>query len=216
MPTMKDIAKEAEVSLGTVSNVLNEKGNVSLKKIRKVQDAIQKLGYQKNAQAGFLKKGNTNKIAVILPNIRSIKYQSLYEELEYVFYQEGYQLNLYLTCGIPEKEKELINLISSENYFSLIVVSCLDDGKYYETVFKDNVDKIIFVYNKLKNVKYFFDLNYVEIGKKLAEDLIDKNIRKVGVFELLSKVEKQSIYHFITGYLKKNKPEADIKLIKYD
>ncbi|TNH03588.1 LacI family transcriptional regulator, partial [Pasteurellaceae bacterium Phil31] len=85
MPTMKDIAKEAEVSLGTVSNVLNEKGNVSLKKIRKVQDAIQKLGYRKNAQAGFLKKGNTNKIAVILPNIRSIKYQSLYEELEYVF-----------------------------------------------------------------------------------------------------------------------------------
>ncbi|TNH14286.1 LacI family transcriptional regulator, partial [Testudinibacter sp. TR-2022] len=146
MPTMKDIAKEAEVSLGTVSNVLNEKGNVSLKKIRKVQDAIQKLGYRKNAQAGFLKKGNTNKIAVILPNIRSIKYQSLYEELEYVFYQEGYRLNLYLTCGIPEKEKELINLISSENYFSLIVVSCLDDGKYYETIFKGNIDKIIFVY----------------------------------------------------------------------
>ena len=55
MATIKDIAKEAGVSLGTVSNVLNKKHNVSLEKINLVNDAIKKLGYQKNIQASFLK-----------------------------------------------------------------------------------------------------------------------------------------------------------------
>ncbi|HDL4078900.1 TPA: LacI family DNA-binding transcriptional regulator, partial [Mannheimia haemolytica] len=53
--TMKDIAKEANVSLGTVSNVLNGKSNVSLAKIEKVQAAVEKLGYRKNIQASTLK-----------------------------------------------------------------------------------------------------------------------------------------------------------------
>ena len=46
MATIKDIAKLAGVSHGTVSNVLNDRGNVSVKKIKLVEQAIQRLGYQ--------------------------------------------------------------------------------------------------------------------------------------------------------------------------
>lgn len=51
MPTMKDIAKEAGVSHGTVSNVLNKTGKVSIEKIKLVEAAAKKLGYVPNAQA---------------------------------------------------------------------------------------------------------------------------------------------------------------------
>lgn len=50
MPTMKDIAKEAGVSHGTVSNVLNKTGKVSIEKIKLVEAAAKKLGYVPNAQ----------------------------------------------------------------------------------------------------------------------------------------------------------------------
>ena len=43
MPTMKDIAKEAGVSHGTVSNVLNKTGKVSIEKIKLVEAAAKKL-----------------------------------------------------------------------------------------------------------------------------------------------------------------------------
>ncbi|RJK68100.1 hypothetical protein CMV60_05555 [Serratia marcescens] len=46
MPTIKDIAKLAGVSHGTVSNVLNGRGNVSVKKINAVMDAARQLDYK--------------------------------------------------------------------------------------------------------------------------------------------------------------------------
>ena len=45
MATIKDIAKKAGVAQGTVSNVLNGKGNVSSDKIRRVMEAARQLGY---------------------------------------------------------------------------------------------------------------------------------------------------------------------------
>ena len=51
MATILDVAKLAGVSQGTVSNVLNGKGNVSSEKIRIVEEAAQKRGYTITAQA---------------------------------------------------------------------------------------------------------------------------------------------------------------------
>ncbi|MCT8622656.1 LacI family DNA-binding transcriptional regulator, partial [Glaesserella parasuis] len=77
--TIKDLAKEAGVLYVRFLNVLNGKSGVSLDKIEKVQRAIEKLVYQRNMQAAQLKRGVSNKIEIILPNIIDVKYSSLYE-----------------------------------------------------------------------------------------------------------------------------------------
>lgn len=56
MPTIKDIAKEAGVAQGTVSNVLNGRGNVSSDKIILVEQACAKLGYTMNQRAKTLRQ----------------------------------------------------------------------------------------------------------------------------------------------------------------
>mgnify|MGYP002509161236 CR=1 FL=1 len=73
MPTIKDIAREAGVSHGTVSNVLNKTGKVSIEKIRLVEEAAKRLGYVPNAQAQALRQGTPDAIAVILPVIGAEK-----------------------------------------------------------------------------------------------------------------------------------------------
>ena len=70
MPTIKDIAREAGVSHGTVSNVINGRGNVSVEKIRLVWQAAEKLGYKVNAKAQSLRLGKDRAIAVMLPGDR--------------------------------------------------------------------------------------------------------------------------------------------------
>jgi DNA-binding LacI/PurR family transcriptional regulator len=67
MATIKDIAKLAGVSQGTVSNVLNGKGIVSSKKILLVEEAARTLGYTINQKAKLLRKGSSKTIALILP-----------------------------------------------------------------------------------------------------------------------------------------------------
>ena len=61
MPTIKDIAREAGVSHGTVSNVINGRGNVSVEKIRLVWQAAEKLGYKVNGPKSAAGKGPGNR-----------------------------------------------------------------------------------------------------------------------------------------------------------
>ncbi|MCT8728542.1 LacI family DNA-binding transcriptional regulator, partial [Glaesserella parasuis] len=104
--TIKDLAKEAGVLYVRFLNVLNGKSGVSLDKIEKVQRAIEKLVYQRNMQAAQLKRGVSNKIEIILPNIIDVKYSSLYENLNADFQQDNFIFELYLTYNQEEKEQE--------------------------------------------------------------------------------------------------------------
>ena len=67
-PTMKDVAKEAGVSLGTVSKVINGIP-VGDEYRKKVEQAIKTLDYHINAYAKGLKNNRTYTVAVILPNL---------------------------------------------------------------------------------------------------------------------------------------------------
>ena len=75
MATILDVANLAGVSQGTVSNVLNRKGNVSSEKIKVVEEAAKQLGFTINEKAKMLRKGSSNIIAVILPNIQFRHYR---------------------------------------------------------------------------------------------------------------------------------------------
>ena len=67
-PTMKDVAREAGVALGTVSKVFNN-GSVGEKYRQRVLEAAKRLGYQVNSYARGLKTNRTYAVAVVLPNI---------------------------------------------------------------------------------------------------------------------------------------------------
>lgn len=87
MPTIKDIAREAGVSHGTVSNVINGRGNVSVEKIRLVWQAAEKLGYKINAKAKSLRLGKEHTIAVLLPGIEYPHWAVMYEAFQSEFTQ---------------------------------------------------------------------------------------------------------------------------------
>ena len=89
VPTIKDIAREAGVSHGTVSNVINGRGNVSVEKIQLVWQAAEKLGYQVNARAQSLRQGRSRSIAVILPGIEFEHCAAMYEVIQSEFIQFG-------------------------------------------------------------------------------------------------------------------------------
>ncbi len=108
MPTIKDIAREAGVSHGTVSNVINGRGNVSVEKIQLVWQAAEKLGYKVNSKAQSLRQGQDRSIAVLLPSIEDRHWAAMYEVFQNEFIRHGYSVQLYSTRSMETTEKELL------------------------------------------------------------------------------------------------------------
>ena len=80
MPTMKDVAREAGVSLGTVSKVINGIP-VGESYRRKVEKAAKKLGYQVNHYARGLKTNKSYCIAFIAPSTINPFFAALAQEI---------------------------------------------------------------------------------------------------------------------------------------
>ena len=95
MPTIKDIAKEAGVAQGTVSNVLNGRGNVSSDKIILVEQACAKLGYTMNQRAKTLRQGSSKLLAAIIPNVHDRRYTDFFLSFK------NYACLLYTTPNYP-------------------------------------------------------------------------------------------------------------------
>lgn len=125
MPTIKDIAREAGVSHGTVSNVINGRGNVSVEKIQLVWQAAEKLGYKVNTKAQSLRQGKDRTIAVLLPGIEDIRYAAMYEVFQSEFVQRGYSVQLYSTRSMETTERAMLSDALNARVSAVIASSCL-------------------------------------------------------------------------------------------
>ena len=120
MVTIKDIAREAGVSCGTVSNVLNAKGNVSSEKINRVQEAIAQLGYEVNEAAKTLRMQRSRTIAVIVPSIRSRHYIEVYETICRNMQPYHFDVEIYSTDNVFSHEEAHIRKMISTNVAAIV------------------------------------------------------------------------------------------------
>ncbi len=143
MPTIKDIAKEAGVSHGTVSNVINGRGNVSVEKIRLVWEAADKLGYKVNTKAKNLRQGSTRTIAILLPGIDYDRNGAMYEIFQSEFIERGFSVQLYSTQGLPAKERECVNDALTSQACAIISASVLDDSMHFYQKKTGNIPTVL-------------------------------------------------------------------------
>lgn len=125
MPTIKDIAKAAGVSHGTVSNVLNKRGGVSYEKIRLVEETARAMGYTIDAKASQLRQGTAKTFAVILPTLSAPRYADLYTGILRCAEKHGYTARLFLTDSMPFQERRAIARAHALNVCFALCVSCL-------------------------------------------------------------------------------------------
>lgn len=118
-PTMKDVAQEAGVALGTVSKVFNNK-SVGEEYRRKVLDAAQRLGYQVNSYARGLKTNRTYAVAVVLPNIINPFFSVLAQNLCQALTKRGYRMFLSITDFDPEAEQRYIHMAQQNQVDGII------------------------------------------------------------------------------------------------
>ena len=118
-PTMKDVAQEAGVALGTVSKVFNN-GSVGEDYRRRVLEAAERLGYQVNSYARGLKTNRTYTVAVVLPNIINPFFAILAQNLCQALTKRGYRMFLSITDFDPEAEQRYIHMAQQNQVDGII------------------------------------------------------------------------------------------------
>jgi DNA-binding LacI/PurR family transcriptional regulator/ABC-type glycerol-3-phosphate transport system substrate-binding protein len=193
MVTILDIAKAAGVSHGTVSNVLNGKGNVSSKKMEQVLKAAEELGYNLNNNAKLLRSGKSQTITMILPTLSMNEYAVFYESALKEASARDYQVKLYCTNDNPIKEKEIIKEIIKERPSGIITVSSLDDANEYYQQLTVNQSDIVFINRKLKNTVEFVSFDFKKAGTDIAHYLNNLDVKTtIGIFTDEDKYSNES------------------------
>lgn len=125
--TIKDVAKEAGVSVATVSRVINGVSNVNEEMKTQVEKAIARLGYKPNQLAKGLKNNVTNTIGVVVTDISDPFIIGVTRVAEKVLRTEGYSLLMASTDNDEEKEKECIDMMASKCVDGLIISPVSND-----------------------------------------------------------------------------------------
>lgn len=196
MPTIKDIAQRAGVAHGTVSNVLNKRGNVSSEKMNAVLKAAKELGYTMNAQAKQLRQGHCKRVCVIVPRIEMQQYRDLYTSINTKLSACGFDVELYISKDLPCVERQLLERVEMENPSAIVIVS-----SFYKSrdIFNSNIP-IFFVE---RFIKHPFDnfiyvgFDYEKAGRELAKRCVEEGAKNCAVFFENEKYSNN--HHFLEG-----------------
>ncbi|SFL74338.1 LacI family DNA-binding transcriptional regulator [Halanaerobium salsuginis] len=119
--TIKDIAKQAGVSVTTVSRVINNKPDVGDKTRAKILRIIEDLNYNPNSVARGLVMQKTNTIGLIIPDISNPFFPQVARAIEDKAQKLDYSVIFFNTDNNPDREKKAVELFKSKQVDGLIV-----------------------------------------------------------------------------------------------
>ncbi|MEP7259084.1 MAG: LacI family DNA-binding transcriptional regulator [Flavitalea sp.] len=178
---MKDIARELNLSITTVSFVLNGKTNsISPATIKKVKDLIRKRGYNPNSAARNLRTGKSKTIGLIVEDISNYFFGYIAKVIEREAHKNDYNIFYSSTESNNETAISLITKMKSSSVDGLIITAT---PGLKDEILKLNNERIPFVL--IDRLIPGIESNYVIIDNykgayNLARHLLDNNYRKIG------------------------------------
>jgi multiple sugar transport system substrate-binding protein len=183
MATIKDVARDAGVSIATVSCTLSGKKNVAYHTQVKVREAVDKLGYIPNENARKLKLHTSREIGVLLTSIDDIYHGEIFKGISSVIQEHNFSLNIGFSNNYPKIETEILSDFISRDLAGIILISCMsNDTAYFERLLSRNIP-VVFIERRPKDL----DVNFAGIsnGKTigfLMEKLRSSNISRVSLY----------------------------------
>jgi LacI family transcriptional regulator len=121
MATMNDVARAANVSIATVSHVINGTRFVSAERVERVHAAMRELGYTPDATARSLRVGRTDTIGLVVPDNSNPFFASLARWIEEAGFEAGYTTILANSNERPDREHRYVSTLVSKRVDGLIL-----------------------------------------------------------------------------------------------
>ncbi|TVQ05355.1 MAG: LacI family transcriptional regulator, partial [Balneolaceae bacterium] len=217
MPTLKEVAKYAKVSITTVSRVMNEADKVNPETRERVQRAMRELDYQPNRVAQRLRtsKGYSKLLGLIIPDIQNQFYSSIVRGVEDVAYGKDYAVILCNSDENPNKERFYLDVLQSESVDGIILPPIHQYSKVVEGLIESGVPVVCVDRKLVREAVDTVVINNEKGGYLAVKHIIDFGHKRIAI--LTSSSQFSSFEERLTGYknaLNDHNIEIDNELIK--
>ncbi len=180
--TIKDVARCAEVSISTVSRVMNRNYPVSDEVREKVERAIEKTGYKTNALAGGLRTKTSKLIAIAIPGVANTLYMEIVRGVQKVADERNYTLVVVDTGEDDEKEQKVLDNLLTWQINGLIIAPASPKPKALKDIKKSNINVVVVDRDvgEYVNTDRIIWKNY-ETARKLTKHLIENGHEKIAL-----------------------------------
>ncbi|WP_318615694.1 LacI family DNA-binding transcriptional regulator [Sporosarcina sp. YIM B06819] len=174
MTTIQEVAKQAGVSVATVSRVINTPGIVTEKTRHKVEQVIQQLNYEPSVLGRNLRTSESRLLLALIPSISNPFYTEIINGIENVAIEQGYNILLCATDSNPNREDIYFNLLKSKLADGIISMD--------PTVNKTKLLELASRYPVVQCSEYDEDgsISYVTINNELAAYHAVRHLIKIG------------------------------------
>ncbi|MDD6771040.1 MAG: LacI family DNA-binding transcriptional regulator [Inconstantimicrobium porci] len=177
--SIKDVAREAGVSIATVSRVLNDIDVVNEETKKKVLDAIKDLGYRPNIVARSLKTQRTKTIGILVPDISSQVYPEIVRGAEDVANIYDYNIILCNSDYDMDKEKEYLRVLKEKMVDGLLYMSISLEEKTINLVNDLDLKTVLVETKDEKGIFPSVTIDDIQALYDSTKYLIDKGAKKI-------------------------------------
>lgn len=197
--TIKDVAKAANVSVATVSRVLNNKNNVSEEAVQAVNRAVEELGYSPNFLGRDLRKSETKRILAIIGSTEQSFYSDVLRGMQDAAYVDGYDILIATTRNDPEHEMHLLGMLFSRAVDGVVLLAPKLDSKTISDLSKRYRIAICLERLDISDI-LCVTIDNERAGFDATSYLIGKGRRRIGL--ITTEIRSQSSVDRENGYMR--------------
>jgi len=187
MATMREVAQHAGVSVTTVSHVLNGTRFVSEDLKARVRSAIEELSYQPDRRARSLRRGRSETIAVIIPDIGNVFFSEIIRGVEDRVLESGYDVVLCNTGEDPSVEERNLAMMVEQRVDGLVVAPTLEGERTLEPLVRQGTPLVVVDRPVGLPVDQVFS-NNERGGYEAASHLVQLGHRRIGAIVEISEI----------------------------
>jgi LacI family transcriptional regulator, galactose operon repressor len=176
---MKDIARDLNVSVVTVSKVLRNHSDISEKTSERVLKRVRELNYQPNWAARSLVTGRTYTIGLVVPDLLHPFFAEIAKRISQAIRKKGYSLVIASSEEDPRVEEQQIDLLIARQVDALIVASTQLSTESFRRVEERKIPYILIDRNFSGLPAHFIGVNDEDIGRLATEHLIENGCRRI-------------------------------------
>lgn len=234
MPTMKDVALEAGVSIATVSYYINNKKKVSEEKAKRIHEAIKKLNYFVQNSGRDLRLSTNKDVGILFPDVTEPYLEKMISSIKGFLSQQQKSFVFELSDGIPENESRILLDFAGRKLSGIILYTCQPKNTEIFKMLIDSGIPLVFIDRKPDSIEcnyvccdnyslfYHLTSKLIADGKKDIALVCGPNeydeisAARTGYLEALQEnnITFQTNRTIITSYLRESGFRAGIQLIE--